>query len=228
VLALTLLRNGEQSKAYAMQLGIVDKLIASSAAARTSDALPSPTLRSQVAVSLSEVGYSKEDVENVIKRLTGSAGTASEDSPVSRTELAIKLKKKPHLGIEAVREPARRELPKPKPKLELSPTEKNMVEHLKTLPFGTWFEFAINQQGAVARRKLSWFSPVTGHCLFVTQRGARVDERSLEQLARDLIRGQVRFAKPEEESIVDRAWRAILTSLRQIAGRGPAASPKPA
>ena len=221
VLALTLLRHGEQSKAYAMQLGLADKLIASAAAKNDKSALSS-LVRTQVASSLSAVGYAKDDIENVVRRLTGSAGAADEDEPVSRTEMAIKLKKKPHLGIATARESQRREPLKPAPKLQLSEAEQRMVEHLKTLPFGTWFEFNINQQGDFARRKLSWYSPVTGHCLFVTQRGVRSEERGLEQLARDLSRGHVRLAKPDEESLVDRAWRAILTSLRQLAGRAPA------
>ena len=103
-----------------------------------------------------------------------------------------------------------------------------MIERLKTLPFGTWFEFAVNQQGECVRRKLSWYSPITGHCLFVNQRGLRAEERNFEQLARDMLRGQVRFAATESESLVDRAWRAIVASLRQLTGRDPQAEAVPA
>ena len=78
------------------------------------------------------------------------------------------------------------------------------------------------------RRKLSWFSPVTGHCLFVNARGVRALDRSLEQLARDIVRGQANIAKPEQVSLVDRAWNAIVSSLRQLGGRVPHARPAPA
>jgi hypothetical protein len=112
--------------------------------------------------------------------------------------------------------------------MKLSDEEVQLLEHLKTIPFGTWFEFATNQQGDRVRRKLSWFSTVTGRCLFVNQRGARVQDRTLEQLARDIVRGQANIAEPENESLVDRAWNAIVASLKQLSGKAANASPVPA
>ena len=100
-----------------------------------------------------------------------------------------------------------------------------MLERVKTLPFGTWFEFTQNQQGDVVRRKLSWFSTLTGRCLFVNQRGARTDERSMEQLARDLVRGQARVAELERDSMIDRAWNAIVGTLKHFTGRSPGLAP---
>ena len=103
-----------------------------------------------------------------------------------------------------------------------------MLETLKHVPFGTWFEFAINQQGERVRRKLSWYSPLTGRCLFVNQHGERAYERHLEQLARDVVHGQANIAKPEQESLVDRAWNAIVSSLKQLTGHPANATPVPA
>ncbi len=103
-------------------------------------------------------------------------------------------------------------------KLQLTPKEQQTLERLKQLPFGTWFEFAVNQQGDIARRKLSWFSPVTSRCLFVNARGAKVEERSMEQLARDLVRGNVKVWEPQKESMIDRAWRSIKDTLKGWSG----------
>jgi hypothetical protein len=100
-----------------------------------------------------------------------------------------------------------------------------MFERLKTLPFGTWFEFRTNQQGDKVRRKLAWFSTLTGRCLFVNQRGVRTDERMLEQLALDIIGGQASIVEPEQESLVDRAWKAIVSSLKQLVGNDPVPVP---
>jgi len=91
------------------------------------------------------------------------------------------------------------------------------------LPFGTWFEFTTNQQGATIRRKLAWFSTLTGRCLFVNQRGARTDEKTLEQLARDIARKQAKIWTEQSDSLIDRAWKAILGSLKQFAGAETAA-----
>ena len=104
-------------------------------------------------------------------------------------------------------------------KLPLGAKEQQMFEKIKQLPFGTWFEFTINQQGEKVRRKLSWFSPVTSKCLFVNARGAKAEERSLEQLARDLVRGNAEIWEQEDLSLIDRAWRSIKDTLKGITGR---------
>jgi len=103
-------------------------------------------------------------------------------------------------------------------KLPLGVKEQQMFEKIKQLPFGTWFEFTINQQGEKVRRKLSWFSPVTSKCLFVNARGAKAEERSLEQLARDLVRGNAEIWEQEDMSLIDRAWRSIKETLKGISG----------
>ena len=104
-------------------------------------------------------------------------------------------------------------------KLPLGAKEQQMFEKIKQLPFGTWFEFTVNQQGEKVRRKLSWFSPVTSRCLFVNARGAKAEERSLEQLARDLVRGNAAIWEQENMSLIDRTWRSIKDTLKGIGGR---------
>jgi len=66
------------------------------------------------------------------------------------------------------------------------------------------------------RRKLAWFSTLTGRCLFVNQRGLRVEDGSLDHLARDVAR-QVRPVRNEQRGFVDRAWDTILSALRRMA-----------
>jgi hypothetical protein len=97
--------------------------------------------------------------------------------------------------------------------IPLTPLEADCMAQLKRTPFGTWFEFVKNQQGETVRRKLAWFSPLTGHCLFVNQRGARTDDFTLELLAREMARGQARIADLEQTSLIDRAWKAIMDLL---------------
>ena len=110
----------------------------------------------------------------------------------------------------------------------LTPEEMQVLEHIRTLPFGTWFEFTTNQQGATVRRKLAWFSTLTGRCLFVNQRGARTDEKTLDQLARDIARKQAKVWSDQPESLIDRAWKAITGTLKQFSGGEAAAQGVPA
>jgi hypothetical protein len=221
VLALTLLRQGENSDTYKKRLAVADQLLAASTG-RDGNAKPPIALREEIETGLDQVGYHKDDIQAVVKRLFVPEQAANEENPDSNTEIAIKLKSKARLGddgSEAQPNPVvgKRKATAIKPDSE----QGKMFDRLKTLPFGTWFEFRTNQQGDKVRRKLAWFSTLTGRCLFVNQRGVRTDEKTLEQLALDVVNGQASIVEPEEESLVDRAWKAIVSSLKNLVGRDP-------
>lgn len=220
VLALTLLRQGETSEAYRKRLAVADQLLETNT--ESLGAVPDDArhraLRQEVEAGLSQVGYHGEDVQAVVRRLFGGPSAAANDDPASLTELAIKLKARSRLGGDADgdRDAKAKPLVASSP---LSPDEQRVLERLRTIPYGTWFEFTINQQGDKARRKLSWFSTLTGRCLFVNQRGVRVEERTLDALAREVVRGTARVVEAQKESLIDRAWNAIVASLRQFGGK---------
>ncbi|HET9034291.1 MAG TPA: DUF1631 family protein [Dokdonella sp.] len=217
VLALTLLRQGEDSQAYRRCLAVADQLmqIGSGAdIARVDD-----KIREEVRNGLQQVGLHNDEIDGVLGKLFDPA---SLEKKTSHTEITHALKSKTRLGGDALsaKQVADEKASAPKAKA-LTAAEKEMVQRIRTFPFGTWFDFVTNQQGSTVRRKLAWFSTVTGRCLFVNQRGARSDERSIEQLARDLVSGQVRLHKDETESFVDRAWNAIKDKLKHFSGQSP-------
>ena len=227
VLALTLLRQGEDSETYAKRLHVADQLIAATGARSGDDKAP-PELRGEIETALDQVGYHKDDVQAVVKRLFTPDEAQAGEEAVTSTEIAIKLKSKPRLGEDGAAVATTSATLRTKKAFAPDSAEARALERLKTLPFGTWFEFRTNQQGDKVRRKLAWFSTLTGHCLFVNQRGVRVDEKNLDQLARDLAGGQVWIVEPETETLVDRAWKAIVSSLKQLIGRDPEPVPVPA
>jgi hypothetical protein len=211
VLTLTLLRHGEDSEDWQRQLDATRHIVAATGGKATGPA--DPQLTTQIEGSLVQVGYHIDEAAAIARRLT--TGIAEdEDDPASRTELAMKLKARARLGEDA-------EVPKPKlpPR---SPEEQSAYEHLRTLPFGTWFEFVANQQGDRVRRRLSWFSPITDNALFVNQRGQRVGEQSLDSLARMIAIGQAHIVTADRGRLVDRAWHGALNALRSFAGGGKA------
>ena len=215
VLALTLLRQGEDSQAYRRCLAVADQLMQIGSGADI--AKVDQKVREEVCSGLQLVGLHTDEIDGVVSRLFDPA---SIEKKTSHTELAHALKSKARLGGEA---PAAGKVPSEKsaaakPSI-LSTAEKEMVQRIRTLPFGTWFDFVTNQQGSTVRRKLAWFSTVTGRCLFTNQRGARSEEKTIEQLAKDLVSGQVRLHKEEAESLIDRAWKAIRNTLQQFSGR---------
>ena len=106
-------------------------------------------------------------------------------------------------------------------KVEPARTEEEEAHYrqLRTLPFGTWFEFTVNQQGDNRRQRLSWYSLITGNALFVNQRGQKVSENSLDAMSRLMAKGQLRIVTEDKGRLIDRAWQATVRALRSIAGQ---------
>ncbi len=220
VLSLTMLRQGEDSDAFRHQLQIVERLIESAVSLRTTGkSLIGPaevqSLRAEIEQSLTQVGYHSEDAQSVAMRLLASSLDEDESDPASRTELAMRLKSRTRLGQNVESQDSKGDKLIP-----LDAEEQSALERIKHLPYGTWFEFTINQQGDKSRRRMSWFSPTTGHTLFVNHRGQRIGEYPLVWLARELKRGNVRVIETSSDSMIDRAWSAILGALKTFSGRG--------
>ena len=130
-----------------------------------------------------------------------------------RTELTMRLKARARLGEDL--QQAR------KKKVVLSPEESARLEQIKHLPFGTWFEFQVGDKGEKVRRRLSWFSTVTGHVLFVNHRGQKIGEHTLEGLAKAMAQGEVKVVEEEKGTLIDRAWATVMNALRSFAGQAP-------
>ena len=210
VLALTLLRHGEDSQAFGSRLRITDQLLGQLPVTDRS------LLLAEVESGLQQIGMHVEESVQVAQRLLGTpthAPAASEAATV--TELALKLKQHQRLGEHATPDAPAPEPPRPAaPPLE--PPEQRIHHRLRQLPFGTWFEFIEPSNGRVTQRKLAWYSPVSGNSLFVTRRGMRGEEMTLEQLAHEMARGRVREMPPARDNLLDRAWQALTSHLRQV------------
>ena len=219
VLALTVLRQGEKSDTYRKQLAVADQLIAVGGAMQTMLDKPlAATWREEIETGLSQVGYHDDEIQAVVNRLFAPEQVTDEDSAISQTDLAIRLKSKMRLG-ETADEPLRHPAPRPSP-LQLTAEEAQTLERLKATPFGTWLEVVGGKTDDHTRLKLSWFSLLTGRCLLTSQRGARADERGLDEVARDIAGGRLRIDTEEHGSIVERCWQAAIGPLEQAAERG--------
>lgn len=241
VLALALLRGGDDAPAFRQHLGLAETLVAA--------ALPNEKriqlkplelaqIRNEVEAALAQVGHSGEEAKDFSTRLisvvSGEADPADRETetaadPASRTELTLKLRTRARLGedVKGTAPAADRKAARVEKSAPLTADEKVWHDRLKRMAFGTWFDFTINQQGVKSRRRLSWYSTVTDHCLFVNHRGQRAGDYTLSWLARELNRGNVTLVEAETGSIVDRAWKAIVSTLRSFSG-GNSAAPAPA
>lgn len=254
-IALALLRQGVDSPKTRERLAVVDQLLAlfKPDPNRPNPQVQLEELRPALEDGLAAIGFHEEAIGktwNDVNRLLKQPQNAGADV---QTAIAEIVRLQPRLGADsaahapvavvqqaeqesASQEPANaaeadsgssilQALRKPE-KLPLGEREIAMIERIKRLPFGTWFEFAVNQQGEKVRRKLCWFSPVTGRCLFVNARGVKSEERMIEQLARDMVRGNAAVVTEQQEGLIDRAWNGIVSMLKGLApGREPQPQP---
>ncbi|MGH8145595.1 MAG: DUF1631 family protein [Rhodanobacteraceae bacterium] len=204
-LTLTVLRDGENSESYRRRLAAADQLLAS------------PTGRDNARLAadlnhgLTQVGLQASEAEQITRHALEIPPAAQSATPqVSQTELLIRLKarqKPEETTAETVAAPR---------KLPLTHSERKALDKLKALPFGSWLEFTVNQQGQKIARKLAWYAPVSGRCLLVNARGAAAPERTLEQVARMMARGQANLLPPQDNGMLDRAWTALVAGLRKF------------
>jgi hypothetical protein len=198
VLALTLLRHGEQSETFARRLVITDQLLGR---------LPPgnlETLQAEVVAGLQQIGMHGEEACEVAQRLIGTGAVMHEADAAGPAGLAARLKQR--RGASGPAAPAQ---------AAVAPTAEALRLHQRlSRQAGGWFEFAQSDGGRV-RRKLAWYSARAARGLFVTRQGQRAEEMSLADLAQAIAAGKVRELPAVNESDLDRAWRALTDSLRQ-------------
>ncbi len=89
-----------------------------------------------------------------------------------------------------------------------SPEEARMVENLKMIEFGTWFEFEGGR-----RLKVAWYNSKTLHYMLVDQMGKKVAMKSGLELARDMLSHRARVIAGSSKPFFERALENIFQSL---------------
>jgi hypothetical protein len=211
VLALALLRGGEDSERFQQQLRTAERLLVLAAERRLGRAQISPEeaqpLKEAVESALVQVGYHADDAQAVSARLV-AVEEADDDDAASSTELALRLKQKVRLGAELAQDGLGA--------AALDEAACAQLARIGELDFGTWFEFR-QPNGSVERRRLSWYSLATGYCLFVNHRGHKLADCSLRWLASEMADGRAAVLLLPDAPVVDRAWAAIMRALHSFA-----------
>ena len=93
-----------------------------------------------------------------------------------------------------------------------TPAEAQMVEKLKMIEFGTWFEFEGGR-----RLKIAWYNARTSHYMLVDQMGKRVDMMSGLDMARQMIAGSAKIISGSSKPFFERALENIYQKLNEQA-----------
>lgn len=207
-LTLTRLRHGDDSPQWQERLHQTERIAAVTAQAVDAPGGTDASLASDVESALVQVGYHAEEAAAVARRLATPGG---EDESTSRTELSARLKARARLGEHAASGSG------PASLAPRSSAEEAAYQQLGTLPFGSWFDIDTGD-GTLRRQRLSWYSLLTGHALFVNPRGQKVADTDLDTLARQISAGRAQLVTEDKGRLVDRAWQASLGALRALAG----------
>jgi hypothetical protein len=90
--------------------------------------------------------------------------------------------------------------------------EAKIVDSLKMVEFGTWFEFDGGK-----RLKVAWYNKKTQHYMLVDQQGRKVSLAAGLQLARDMIAGRAKIIAGSTKPFFERALENIYHTLNERA-----------
>ncbi|GAA5315710.1 MAG: hypothetical protein AseanaTS_09150 [Candidatus Pelagadaptatus aseana] len=208
-LAFILLRYGEESDSWQRAIKVVDDILWSiepkdNNKDRTRQMEIHDALNRELGVGFETIGYDQAKSKKLL------------DALFSLQKMALQSKK-----AEPAPEPMRNKLESMaaekagKPKVEedaATPEELRMVENLKMIEFGTWFEFEGGK-----RLKVAWYNSKTLHYMLVDQMGKKVAMKSGLELARAMLSHEARVIAGSSKPFFERALENIFQSLNSKA-----------
>lgn len=208
-LSFALLRYGEKSEKWVKAVALVDDVLwCIEPKTDPNDRSRQMELHSEIVTAISTgfetIGYDQEKGKKLIEALS------------SLIKLALQSKK-----AEPAPAPMRNKLEriaaekagtKESTEAKWTPEEAQMVESLKMIEFGTWFEFEGGR-----RLKVAWYNARTSHYMLVDQMGKRVDMMSGLMMARQMIGGKAKIISGSSKPFFERALENILEKLNEKA-----------
>ncbi len=211
VMVLAVLRHGTHSEQWKKAVAMVDELIWSVTFKKTEQSVTRlrtrlPVLAKALTKGLRTVGYQDAEIKKILfnlKKLYRSLiqNTGSDRVVVEASDQGLTIR-----GENIVEQAVLDETPV----VDCPEALPEVLEELRGWKAGKWVMFHTDR-GEPTRAKLSWISPITGHYLFVDQRGIKAAEKSVQELAEDLI-GE-KLEELNDASVVTRAMQDIADKL---------------
>ncbi len=212
-LTLSLLRHGEDSEQWHKNISTSTNIAKMANPELIKELTPKQKIESlhHLDQTMDELGFSENDRSRTLNNIKECAEAASEGTLTEDIELTevptinknkANIKRAGSVKLEELR--------------ELTEVEKTELTKIRLMPYGTLFDFIINQQRDKIRRKLSWFSPVSNKALFVTLLGSKPYEKSLNAIAIDIARKNIIVVKQEKKKYFDSVLKTIFNKLQSI------------
>ncbi|MES9863125.1 MAG: DUF1631 domain-containing protein [Candidatus Thiodiazotropha sp. LLP2] len=187
-----------------------------------------PDLRKSIEQGLASLGgFHQEKSQTLFGLLSNSetATIAAEQATITSSEKPVQ--KEVEVVAEAEEQPAKPQLkavPSESPVSEdasvsdedsIPEDEEAMMEKLRKVRFGTWFEISDAQSGETKKVKLSWLSPLTASCMFVDRAGVQTAIKPLRTLAQEILKGESTILEDSGDPFVERTLHAIRRMLQR-------------
>lgn len=208
-LAFVLLRYGDESESWSRALSAVNDIlwsikpkVSSEDRARQMDLHDS--LLDVIETGFETIGYDQAKGKKLIEALQSLQKMALQSKQVEAAPAPMRDK----LETMAAEKAGHTDFGKEKP----TPEEEQMVDNLKMIEFGTWFEFEGGR-----RLKVAWYNSKTLHYMLVDQMGKKVAMKSGLELAREMLSGAAKVIAGSTKPFFERALENIFHSLNSKA-----------
>ncbi|MGQ9425386.1 DUF1631 domain-containing protein [Gilvimarinus sp. F26214L] len=203
-LAFLLLRYGDNSESWKRAIAAVDQLIASIEAegpgerpVQKQDMLDE--LMDTMEQGFDTIGYDQGRARKLLDALVSLQKMAMDHQKPSPAPAPMRSKWESEAAQKAGEQQGEQ---------AITVQERTMVENLKMIEFGTWFEFDGGK-----RLKVAWYNSKTMQYMLVDQMGKKVAMKSGLELARGMLQGRARVIAGSSKPFFDRALDNILESL---------------
>ena len=204
-LAFLLLRYGHKSEGWLRAVRLIDDVLWSiepktSNEDKTAQLEMTDRLLDSLENGFETIGYDQAKKKKLVEALVSLQKMALQSKQVEPAPEAMRAKLE-RIAAEKVGK---------SPDHEDAPTveEQRMIDNLKMIEFGTWFEFEGGR-----RLKVAWYNSKTSHYMLVDQMGKKVAMKSGLELARDLISKQAKVIAGSSKPFFERALENIFQSL---------------
>ncbi|MFT5082966.1 MAG: hypothetical protein ACI9Y1_001003 [Lentisphaeria bacterium] len=208
-LSFALLRYGDQSEKWHKALGLVDDLlwcinpnVKDAEKSRQFEVHDSILVR--IASGFETIGFDQVKGKKLVEAITSLIKLAMQSKKAEPAPAPMRDK------LERIA--AEKAGPRPANNDASTPEEAQVLDSLKMIEFGTWFEF----QGG-KRLKVAWYNARTSHYMLVDQMGKRVDMMSGLDLSRQMIAGTAKIISGSSKPFFERALENIFQKLNEKA-----------
>lgn len=204
-LSFVLLRYGDKSEKFNGAIAVLDDLLwvvepKAGAQEQQRQEKMLPTLMAAIEHGFETIGYEQVKGQKLRDALAGLAEMArqsqkAEPAPAPMRDQLEKIaaEKAGHA---------------PQEELDMSAEEQKVIDNLKLIEYGTWFEFEGGR-----RLKIAWYNARTSHYMLVDQMGKKVAMMSGIEIAREMIAKRAKIIAGSSKPFFERALENIFQKL---------------